>query len=287
MLLATVVDQVAMECDLALVTVKQYELAVKRFSEFLGKQATKDDLTTENLNGFVCSLQKFLTGTTARNYRVSITRLWNHLTEFYGLEPYNVRRLRRPKIEEKPVYAWSAQQVQQLMQGCENLIGIMRCGAREYEFMKAWLLLGYDTGLRPIDLRGIEWDDLDFESRRFAIVQHKTGIAHHGMMRPQTIVALEILQQRLPNSTKVFPLSKGGVRRLELALYKEAATFGFKRRRGQGIGTLRKTHATGVYTLAGEHAAAESLGHVGGVRTARKSYIDHRAVQKGRLPPEF
>lgn len=275
-----------MECDLATVTVKQYELAVKRFSEFLGRQATKDDLTTENVNGFVCSLQKTLTGTTARNYRVSITRIWNHLTEFYGLEPYNVRRLRRPKVEQKPVYAWSPQQVQQLLKATDELIGKLKCGAYESEFMRAWILIGYDTGLRPIDLRAITWDDLDFASARFAIVQHKTGIAHHGMLRPQTMVALEILRQRI-KTDHVFPLSKGGVRRLELALYREATKLGFKRRKGQGIGTLRKTHATGVYTVAGEHAAAESLGHVGGVRTARRSYIDHRAVQKGRLPPEF
>jgi integrase len=84
----------------------------------------------------------------------------------------------------------------------------------------------------------------------------------------------------------VFPLSKSGVRRIELILFETAAKLGFRRMRGQGLGCLRKSHATQVYTAEGESAAAESLGHVSGTRTVRRHYIDSRSIKSGRLPPE-
>lgn len=288
MLLAKVVDQVATECDLEECTVAQYRLAEKKFSEWLGKQSTKEDLTLENLNGFIASIQKQnRSGTTARNYRVSITRLWNYLTEFYGYPPYCVRRLRRPKIDDNPVVAWTSEQIKQLIKGSDDLIGRMRCGVYHADFIRAWILVGYDTGLRPSDLRRITWDQIDLASRRYHVVQHKTRNAHCGSIGDLAAVALEKIRDAFFDTGLVFPLSKGGVRRIELQLYNEAEKYGFKRLRGQGIGTLRKSHATGVYSIDGENAAAESLGHVGGPRTVRKSYIDHRAVKKGRLPPPF
>lgn len=102
------------------------------------------------------------------------------------------------------------------------------------------------------------------------------------MLSEATVASLVAIER--PSRDLVFPLSKGGMRRLELMLYNESIRHGFTRIKGQGIGTIRKTHATAIYITDGECAAAESLGHVGGVRTVRASYIDHRAIKQGRLP---
>ncbi len=280
--LATIVDRVATECDLEQSTIAQYRRAESRFSAWLGYSSTDADLTIENLNGFIAALQKRISGTTARNYRVSITRIWNYLTEHHNLPEYNVRRLRKPKIDKKPVFAWSPEQVTALLKGAQDMLGRLRCGIEESDFMTAWIWIGYDTGIRPIDLRLLKWSDLQVSHGTLAITQHKTRNPHSALMSEQAKHWLDRIV--LPSRQLVFPLTKGGMRRLELKLYKESVRHGFTRIKGQGIGTLRKTHATEVYITDGECAAAESLGHVGGVRTVRASYIDHRAVRRGRLP---
>ncbi len=115
------------------------------------------------------------------------------------------------------------------------------------------------------------------------ITQHKTGVPHTAPLSEESVKATNLL--RKAGEKKVFFLSKGGTRRLEISLFTLAKDLGFSRRNGQGLGSLRKLHATQVYLQAGELAAAESLGHIGGVRTARRSYIDSRAIKLGRLPP--
>lgn len=282
--LATVVEQVAMECDLQKSTIDQYRLAVSRFSAWLGRAATDEDLKIENINGFLCSMQQRVGPTTVRNYRVGLTRVWNYLSETQGLAPYNVRRLRRPKINKKPVTSWLPDQVMALLKGAQDMLKRLRCGVHESDFMSAWIWVGYDTGLRPVDLRMLTWNDVDLDRGTIAITQHKTRNPHTAMLSHTSIMWLRKIQS--PDRHLVFPLSKGGIRRLELQLYRLAKRHGFCRTKGQGIGTLRKSHATAIYSTLGEHAAAESLGHVGGVRTVRASYIDHRAIKQGRLPPD-
>ncbi len=282
MRLSEVVQQVAMECDLQDCTVDQYRLAVSRFSAWLEKPSEDTDLTTDNLNGFLCALQKRVSARTVRNYRVSLTRMWNYLSERYGKEPYNVRRLRRPKMENRPVVSWTTEQVTELLKIALDLPGKLRCGIPERDFSIAWIWVAYDTGLRPVDLRLLRWRDISLTDRTLALTQHKTGNPHSALLSENSIAALERI--RSPARDLVFPLSKGGCRRIELALFRLARAAGFCRNYGQGLGTLRKTHATVIYREYGEAAAAESLGHVGGVRTVRASYIDHRAIQRGRLP---
>lgn len=283
MLLASIIDQVVMECDIEETTKDQYKRAERRFSTWLGRPATYADLTIDNLNGFMCDLQKNgLSGTTCRNYRVSITRLWNYATKHYDHPRYDIHRVRKPKIQRKPVVAWQASQIASLLRGAQDMIGRLKIGIDQSAFMRALVLAGYDTGLRPVDLRLLTWSSICLKSKTFAITQHKTSNPHSGLLSDDTVAALKAILS--PPRQLVFPLSKGGVRRLELMLYTESFRHGFYRSKGQGIGTIRKTHATAIYVSDGECAAAESLGHVGGVRTARASYIDHRAIKQGRLP---
>lgn len=283
--LSKAIDCLVMECDLQPCTIQQYRLAISRFSSWLGHPGTTNDLTTENVNGFLVDLQKRFTARTVRNYRVCITRIWNYLSETEGLAGYNPRRLRRPKIESKPVTSWSCDQVAILIASTESLDYRLRCGLTERDFLAAWIKVGYDTGLRPIDLRLLRWIDIDFDHNSISITQHKTKNVHTAVLGKESIEALKSI--RSPVRELVFPMSKGGLRRLEVKLFSLATRYGFQRSRGQGIGTLRKTHATEIYKTQGENAAAESLGHVGGVRTVRASYIDHRAVRHGRLPPSL
>jgi integrase len=283
-ILASLVSRIAMECDLEPCTVAQYDRAIRKFSEFLGETALAQHLTTDYVNSFLLWQKKAgKSGTTIRNYRVSLTRVWNLAVENGLCEPYNPRRLRTARIVQRPVLSWTPSQIAMLVAAAEKLPGSLRCGLSVAGFLSAWLRVGYDTGIRPIDLRSLSWASVDLGAGTITFTQHKTRKPHVGRLSKTSVKLLQ--QIRYPARNLVFPLTKGGVRRIELQLFEFAASLGFSRMSGQGLGTLRKTHATQIYEQEGEYAAAESLGHVGGVRTVRASYIDSRVIRSGRLPP--
>ena len=279
--LATAVDQIATECDLAKSTVSQYRKAVSRFSEFIGTPAECKDLTAPRLNEFVAHLQTKLTNTTAGNYRRALCRVWNYLTESEGLASYEIRRLRRPKAEEQPVFAWSLAELRMLLASCDRIDRKLRMGLPVRDYFRALLLAAYDTGLRPSDLFLSRWDQFSRAKRCILLVQHKTRKPHIVFLSDETVAAIEAIRGE---RERIFPLTWGGIRRWMELIFQGASTQGFERLPGKNLGTLRKTNATEIYIVDGEAAAAESLGHTSGTRIVRKHYIDHRALRKYSVP---
>lgn len=279
--LATAVDQIATERDLAKSTIGQYRKAVSRFSEFIGAPAECKDLTAPRLNAFVADLQTKLTNTTAGNYRRALCRVWNYLTESEGLASYEIRRLRRPKAEEQPVFAWSLAELRMLLASCDRIDRKLRMGLPVRDYFRALLLAAYDTGLRPSDLFLARWDQFSRAKRCILLVQHKTRKPHIVFLSDETVAAIEAIRGE---RERIFPLTWGGIRRWMELIFQGASTQGFERLPGKNLGTLRKTNATEIYIVDGEAAAAESLGHTSGTRIVRKHYIDHRALRKYSVP---
>jgi integrase len=282
MLLATAVDQIETECDLERSTIEQYRRAVNRFSDFIGKQATDDDLDRDNLNQFIKLMQSRTTNTTAGNYRRALCRVWNYLTEEHDKTAYEIRRLRRPKTVEQPVVAWTMTDLKTLLASAETIEGRLRMGVEAKHYFSALLLTAYDTGLRPSDLFRLRWDQLDTQAKMFLLVQHKTKKPHCVFISDETLTAIERI--RHPHRDTLYPLTWGGIRRWMEKIFKIARVHGFRRMPNKNLGTLRKTNATQVYIEDGEAAAAESLGHSSGSRIVRKHYIDHRARRKYSIP---
>jgi integrase len=287
MILKDLLTRLALECELEPCTVAQYARALEKWALFLGREAGIEDLNPNSVNTFLVSLsEKGLTGTTVRNYRAGLLRVWNFAVRENLTQPYDRSRIRSPKIIRRPVRAWTLSQVQMLVSASKLLPGRLRDSKIPRSvFAPAYVRFAYDTGMRPEDQRRVRWLDLDWDAMRVYFVQHKTGQPHSAPVSEASKVLLSQMME--PRRELIFPLGEGGMRRLELQLFEIADSLGFNRLRGQGLGTLRKTHATQIYEAEGEHAAAESLGHVGGVRTVRQSYIDSRSIKTGRLPPDL
>jgi integrase len=285
MYLSDLVQKIATERDLESATIGQYHRACRKLGSFLGKIPEVDDFSEENVNAFLTQLKDLgKSSTTIINYRVALTVIWNYAVARDLCQPFNPRKLKRPKQEQRVVRSWSLSQIKILIDACAKVPGRLQCGVATGAFLAAWVRVGYDTGLRPSDLRLLRWADVDFCQKTITLTQHKTKRAHTARLSPAALALLAEIER--PPREKVFPLSKSGVRRIELILFATAFKLGFRRLRGQGLGCLRKSHATQVYTAEGESAAAESLGHISGTRTVRRHYIDSRSIKSGRLPPE-
>lgn len=261
----------------------QYRRSLKKFETFLGRDGNASDLSHSTVNGWVKSMQTSRHATTCRNNLKGILVLWNYLVETENHEPYNRNRLRSPKGHSSVVVAWTLTELKALLEASQQLTGKLNSGIPASHLMEAWIRLGFESGIRRDDLRNLTWEAVDLELLQVSFVQHKTKNPHTAVISSQTAQSLRRIKGT-DISGRVFPIGKFGLRRWEKLLFAKASKLGFVKRRGAALGTLRKSHATEIFKSHGLSAAAESLGHVGGVRTVRAHYVDSRAMFKGRLP---
>lgn len=286
MLLQSALDQMIAEHDLEPVTTAQYQRGVTRFSKFLVRPAKCDDLTLANVNAWLAWLKDtYAHGPiSVRNHRSAMCRVWRYCVDPLGVaEDFQAHRIRQPKLPDRRVQAWSLDEIATLLDAAEELPGTLSNGMLAKDFLRAWIWLGYETGFRPGDIRELNWQDVDFDQQTVTLIQHKTGNMHTALFGEETKAALTTLKEY--GEAKVFPLGKSGVVRWQRLLFKQAATKRFAKQDRQGLGTLRRCHATEVYRQHGVAAAAASLGHVGGTRTVMHHYIDSRSIRSGMLPP--
>lgn len=263
-------------------TQDQYRRSVRCYSEFLCQPAKRGDLTEPPVNRWLLSLEGRKAPETIRGRKAGITAVWNWLAEIGSVPHYNPNRLRRIKTCTKPPTAWSVQNVRALLAGAADVQGQLRCGMKASELLKAWVWLGYESGIRPSDILRLSADQI---GATVTITQHKTGKPHSFQLSPDALAALQPLigEER----ERVFGMPRSTARRWELALFKAAAAHGFLRRKGQALGTLRKTHGTEVCRASGLEAAASSLGHVSGTAIARRSYVQPDAIATPPQPPSL
>ena len=262
------------------ITHQQYCRSVSCYSQHLGRDATRDDLREPPVNRWLADVATRLSAFTVLGRKRGLTPVWNWLAG-QGLVPwYNARALRRTKVVYPPVQAWSVSQVRALLDGAAEVPGKLTCGVSGSDLMRAWVLVAYETGLRPSDLYRVTWDQL--HDNKLGLVQHKTHYGHAAQLSDAAMAALRPLRDA--DSSTIFVLGKNSMRRWELKLFAAAADHGFTRRKGQSSGTLRKTHGTEVCRVEGLPTAAQSLGHVDGIRVARQSYCEADAIRPTKPP---
>jgi len=276
MLLATLLSELVAERPVEAITEAQYDRSVRCFSAFLGKPATIDDLRPELVNQWLAVVAKRSAPRTVLGRKRGLTPIWNYATERQLAQAYETRRLRRVAVPHSIVEAWSIDQVDALFAAAKMLPGQTACGIPASLLMTAVCSIAYETGIRPSDWRELTWDHVDFDRRIIRIVQHKTGNTHVAAFSKVSERSLKNLHSY--GRVKVFPVGLASIRRWEKLLFDLAKRhYGFQKKVGQALGTLRKSHATNVYLTHGESAAAASLGHVSGTTVVVKHYIDSSA----------
>ncbi|HBE68827.1 MAG TPA: hypothetical protein DDW52_11835 [Planctomycetaceae bacterium] len=278
-------EQIISENDLDQMTEKQYRRSMRRLGEFLGRTPEIEDLTYDCMNKFLAWLADVRGNSrvTVKSYRSGVTRVWNYAAMLGLCDFYDRRRLKSPKLSYGPPVAWNPEAINALLRGAQKVEGELRCGIKASDMLCAWILVGYQSGMRPIDLRLLKWESIDFDRKIIQITQNKTGKPHTACFDDVCSAALKAISK--PKREHVFPLKKWGMRRWTLILFDAAEEFGFRHTFRQGLGVLRKSHGTEVCRQSGLHVAAESLGHVSGSRIARAHYVAPEALRPGTLPP--
>lgn len=280
MILINDVESMISERPVCQLTAKNYLRTIRYFGEFLGRIAKRQDLFEKQVNRFLAHVAANKSTSTTRGHRASLTTLWNWLAEQNLVRAYDPRRLRIVRLEVEPPCAFSLTQVRQLLAAAELVEHPCNHGTAS-EMLRAWILLAYESGLRPSDLRRLK--PVHFATETITIRQHKTGKPHSFTISESTRAALKPLIDA--GNPTIFPDSKFAIDRWGKRLMAQAEAMGFTRRVRQGLGTIRKTHATEVCRQHGLESAAQSLGHVSGTMIVRRYYVEPSAISTAPPPP--
>lgn len=136
--------------------------------------ATAGDFTPCSINAWLGALRGDLSATTRGNYRRGALVLW-HYASSRGLADHPNGRVKRVKQSRKAPVAWSMDELAGLLDRCRSLDGHLRnSGCPAKLFWTAWVLAGYELGIRRSDLHNLRADQV--RGNRVYIVQNKTGV---------------------------------------------------------------------------------------------------------------
>lgn len=133
--------------------------SMRRTIKLLGEQGVvrADQLTASSVTKMCDSIQR--SSSTKANHRRTALTLWRHaVRQGWGTGPVEARPVR---VRLPVVRAWSEGEIIRLLKFVKSSCGDMRSGAPKPVFWRAFVLLGYESGLRLGDLLELRLADFD------------------------------------------------------------------------------------------------------------------------------
>lgn len=150
-----------------------YRIKVRRFSEFLGREARIADLNSTTVNAFLTARLATQSKVTVHGERAILVAIWNHAAEA-GELPHNAERVKIIKKDDAVVEGWDAADRVKLLRAVERIEGEFRGkdGIAKRDYWRAVVLTLYDTGLRIGDLFNL--DAAQVKRGAIVVIQRKT-----------------------------------------------------------------------------------------------------------------
>lgn len=246
------------------------------FSAWLRRQADTRDFRDATVNRWLADLcsANGRSKTTLANKRRQLLTLWRAawMDGKVREPPKRVRVIETPPPQPT---AWSKSDVKRLLAAAGREPGIMRCGVKRRDFWRAFVLVGYYSGLRLGDICRLRADQIN-SSGMVLVRQHKTGAMVLCRLRRDALESLRRIAS--PKRERII----GGClcrRRIMKQFRGVVASAGLN----GGTKMLRRTGAT-LVELGTPGAAMAFLGHkTPGL--AYRHYVDATAVQRHKPTP--
>lgn len=226
--------------------------------------------TAEAINGYLRARLGKVASTTVRNERTILLSLIKYAWE-RDILTKPVKGVMRVKSRKPPTKAWTVEQLQSAIAATHEYGNRrLRSGVSVGQMLRAWLLVGYESGSRFGDIWAFNADNLDGDTLRW--VQHKTG---DGIVKHLSQACLREVKTMLSLSPDRRILGWTCRRRQAFRLMREHLD-------RCGIGGsgkwLRRSGATHI-EMAQPGKATLHLGHRT-ITLAAQSYIDWGQVRK-------
>jgi integrase len=228
----------------------------------------------QSIARFLESFRGKSSSTIAGYRRVALT-LWRYAVE-QGLATGPV--VARPvRVHMQPVRAWSGSDLSTLVKQAEGTPGEFRSGCPKAAFLKAWILLGFESGLRAGDLHELKVAHFSLDYSVLSTYAHKTGESIDRRLSPYCASAVSDLASLSPDGHLFkWAIGRRWLKRHFSALVRSCHLPG-------SIKWLRRTGATACEAQSPGSSTAY-CGH----RTAGLSlrhYVDRSQIKSQPTPP--
>jgi len=132
------------------------------------------ELSPDRIDAYLTDALRHLAPSTVINHRKMLRCLLHFAAEMRLVDASIVRPLRKVKRIPPNPRAWSHAEIRRLLAIAAELTGGRKCPRNT--LAKAWILVGYSTGLRLDDLLSIRHDQI--RGQRLCPSQHKVGHPH-------------------------------------------------------------------------------------------------------------
>ena len=275
MTLDELLDDYSRQRDISQGTESAYRTAIGSLCRFARREVYDSDLWPQLLNGWIDSmLARGRARITIRNQSMAILTLWRS-TQTDGETPSGLRAVRRVRVPRPIPIAWFPdEELPRLLAATSKAYGYHRPTGISYAAMaRAWLLVGYYSGLRGCDLLGLPLRQA-LGGRPFVVRQSKTDYPVTVSLPPDAIDAVRATLP--PDRERFLPIHRSTLHWLVTELTKCAGLEGSPK-------WIRKTGATAV-ELHTPGGAMAYLGHkTPGL--AYRHYVDQRIVGVHRPTP--
>lgn len=247
-----------------------YELTIRPFSEFLGRDATLSDLTEINVARFLSDRLRKRAAATAQKDRAQLRAMWEFAARKGMVTTWPT--IKRIVVPDRVPEAWFTTDMVSILRAAAAEPGLVS-GVPASKFWRALILLGYETGERVGGLLSLRWQDVSERGVIFRAEGRKGRRRDlYSEISPECYKA--ICEIRTLHDL-VFPWDKAYTylwRRLGEILKRA----GLPADRRCKFHKIRRTTAS--YYEAGGGSAQQLLGHSSPVVTAK--YIDPRIARR-------
>jgi integrase len=254
---------------------------LRAFCRCLEREPMLSDLNAVTINAYLQTLlTQRLSAWTVQNYKATFRALWQSAFDWELLDkpPARLMRITKPPTMPK---AWNRDEYCRLLAACDHpKMNRGRGGINLGRFLRAAIMLNYDTALRFGDLLAAEWRQLGSDGV-LTIVMSKTSHPHACAVAPETIEALRRIEQRGDQRLLPWHIDR---RRIWRDMKKLREVAGLPTGRGNAFQKLRRTSASHL-DADSPGTGTQQLGHRNPTLAA-KHYLDP-AMRKPRLPPRL
>jgi integrase len=133
-------------------TLRQYQISADLFERWAGRPIQLAELDEDSLSAFLRDYSATASPHTVRGKKAMILALWRAAADDRLADEPIARRVRRVRLPEIPVDAWTREEVERLLVACSYLPRRHPCGLTRAAWFDLAIRIAWDSGLRKGDL---------------------------------------------------------------------------------------------------------------------------------------
>jgi len=196
----TLIDYLAeyqLSRDIRSGTVRQYRIAVSLLDRWAGHAVRLDELDERLASSWLQAYSQTVAAHTVRAKKQSVLALWRAASDEGLCDEPRARRVRRVRLPERVVTAWTRDEIEQLLAAAATLPRWHRCGLRRSAWWDLAIRVAWDSGIRWGDIVTLRVDAIG-QDGSCTMVQSKTGKVTAFRLSESTMAALRSTLESCP-----------------------------------------------------------------------------------------